>query len=85
MAARTVVQESVTLPCEFYRDNVAESLELFDELGQTGIEMLQEARQDGPSAELLFLTAYADTDVAIKAINDVGLDYCGSPAWRLHR
>ncbi|WP_426245977.1 UDP-glucose 4-epimerase GalE [Nocardioides sp. LHG3406-4] len=32
MAARIVVPESVELPYEYYRDNVAKSLELFDEL-----------------------------------------------------
>ncbi|HEX5906855.1 MAG TPA: NAD-dependent epimerase/dehydratase family protein, partial [Propionibacteriaceae bacterium] len=32
MAARIVVPESVTLPYEYYRDNVAKSLELFDQL-----------------------------------------------------
>jgi UDP-glucose 4-epimerase len=34
MAARTVAPESVALPYEYYRDNVAKSLELFDQLGQ---------------------------------------------------
>jgi UDP-glucose 4-epimerase len=32
MAARIVVPESVALPYEYYRDNVAKSLELFDQL-----------------------------------------------------
>ena len=32
MAARVVVPESVAFPYEYYRDNVAKSLELFDEL-----------------------------------------------------
>jgi UDP-glucose 4-epimerase len=36
MAARTVVPESVAEPYEYYRDNVAKSLELFDQLGQLG-------------------------------------------------
>jgi UDP-glucose 4-epimerase len=34
MAARIVVPESVALPYEYYRDNVAKSLELFDQLVQ---------------------------------------------------
>src|ERR671930_214604 len=41
----------------------------------TGIELLAQARTHAPGAKLLLLTAYADTDVAIKAINDIGLDY----------
>ncbi|WP_028636554.1 UDP-glucose 4-epimerase GalE [Nocardioides sp. URHA0032] len=36
MAARIVVPESVELPYEYYRDNVAKSLELFDELNNLG-------------------------------------------------
>ena len=36
MAARIVVPESVELPYEYYRDNVAKSLELFDELDELG-------------------------------------------------
>jgi UDP-glucose 4-epimerase len=38
MAARIVVPESVALPYEYYRDNVAKSLELFDQLEQLGKE-----------------------------------------------
>src|SRR3954466_3816042 len=36
MAARIVVPESVERPYEYYRDNVAKSLELFDQLEQLG-------------------------------------------------
>lgn len=36
MAARIVVPESVEQPYEYYRDNVAKSLELFDELNSLG-------------------------------------------------
>ncbi len=36
MAARIVVPESVEQPYEYYRDNVAKSLELFDELVRLG-------------------------------------------------
>jgi UDP-glucose 4-epimerase len=36
MAARIVVPESMELPYEYYRDNVAKSLELFDELVALG-------------------------------------------------
>src|SRR3954447_16248199 len=41
----------------------------------TGIEMLEQVRVQSPETKLLLLTAYADTDVAIRAINDIGLDY----------
>src|SRR4051812_6221436 len=49
--------------------------------GVTGIEMLEQARQHAPEAKNLLLTAYADTDVAIKAINDIGLDYYLLKPW----
>ena len=47
----------------------------------TGIEMLERARTHTPGAKFLLLTAYADTDVAIKAINDIGLDYYLLKPW----
>jgi thioredoxin reductase (NADPH) len=49
--------------------------------GMAGTEMLRQARQHAPDAKLLLLTAYADTDVAIKAINDIGLDYYLLKPW----
>ncbi|MBA2415737.1 MAG: FAD-dependent oxidoreductase [Geodermatophilaceae bacterium] len=47
----------------------------------TGIELLEQARTHAPDAKYLLLTAYADTDVAIKAINDIGLDYYLLKPW----
>ena len=47
----------------------------------TGVEMLEQARTRAPGAKYLLLTAYADTDVAIKAINDIGLDYYLLKPW----
>ena len=47
----------------------------------TGIEMLEQARTHAPGAKYLLLTAYADTEVAIKAINDIGLDYYLLKPW----
>ena len=47
----------------------------------TGIELLEQARAHAPGAKLLLLTAYADTDVAIKAINDIGLDHYLLKPW----
>jgi thioredoxin reductase (NADPH) len=42
--------------------------------GVTGIELLERAKREAPEAKLVLLTAYADTDVAIRAINDIQLD-----------
>src|SRR5919107_2507937 len=47
----------------------------------TGIEMLSEVRRLSPETKLLLLTAYADTDVAIRAINDIALDYYMFKPW----
>lgn len=49
--------------------------------GMTGIELLARVRLDVPDAKLLLLTAYADTDVAISAINDIGLDHYLLKPW----
>jgi thioredoxin reductase (NADPH) len=47
----------------------------------TGIELLKQARDHAPGAKYLLLTAYADTDVAINAINEIGLDYYLLKPW----
>ena len=47
----------------------------------TGIEFLEEARPCAAGAKLVLLTAYADTDVAITAINDIGLDHYLLKPW----
>lgn len=47
----------------------------------TGIELLAASRPITPGAKRVLLTAYADTDVAIKAINDIGLDHYLMKPW----
>ncbi len=47
----------------------------------TGTELFAASRVHAPDAKLLLLTAYADTDVAIAAINDIGLDYYLLKPW----
>ncbi|HET7763435.1 MAG TPA: FAD-dependent oxidoreductase [Phycicoccus sp.] len=47
----------------------------------TGIELLERSRQVTPGAKRVLLTAYADTDVAIKAINDIALDHYLLKPW----
>lgn len=49
--------------------------------GLTGIEVLERAGTLAPGAKYLLLTAYADTEVAIRAINDIGLDYYLLKPW----
>src|SRR4029450_5273422 len=49
--------------------------------GMTGVEFLERAREHAPDAKLVLLTAYADTEVAIKAINEIGLDHYLLKPW----
>jgi thioredoxin reductase (NADPH) len=49
--------------------------------GMPGTEYLVEARKLVPDAKRVLLTAYADTDAAIAAINDVALDYYLLKPW----
>src|SRR6202012_289008 len=46
-----------------------------------GVEFLQKAREFFPDAKRVLLTAYSDTDAAIKAINNVQLDYYLMKPW----
>jgi thioredoxin reductase (NADPH) len=47
----------------------------------TGIEFLSQAIELQPDAKRVLLTAYADTDVAIKAINEIRLDHYILKPW----
>jgi thioredoxin reductase (NADPH) len=47
----------------------------------TGIEFLSQAIELQPDAKRVLLTAYADTDVAIRAINDIQLDHYILKPW----
>ena len=47
----------------------------------TGIELLGRSVDFAPEAKLVLLTAYADTDVAIRAINEIGLDHYLMKPW----
>ena len=46
-----------------------------------GVDFLERARQVFPEARRVLLTAYSDTEAAIKAINDVQLDYYLLKPW----
>ncbi len=49
--------------------------------GMTGIEFLEQAMDIFPAARRVLLTAYADTDVAIDAVNVVDLDHYLLKPW----
>ncbi|MEM8526863.1 MAG: FAD-dependent oxidoreductase [Bacteroidota bacterium] len=46
-----------------------------------GVDFLEKAKNFYPKAKRVLLTAYSDTDAAIKAINDVHLDYYLMKPW----
>ncbi len=46
-----------------------------------GVDFLQQAKEFFPEAKRVLLTAYSDTDAAIRAINDVQLDYYLMKPW----
>jgi thioredoxin reductase (NADPH) len=47
----------------------------------TGVEFLEQAIERYPEAKRALLTAYSDTEAAIRAINEVGLDYYLQKPW----
>lgn len=49
--------------------------------GMTGVEFLEQALALYPDARRVLLTAYADTDAAIRAINRTGIDYYLLKPW----
>jgi thioredoxin reductase (NADPH) len=49
--------------------------------GMTGTELLREVSKLHPSSRRVLLTAYADTDVAITGINEIGLDHYLMKPW----
>ena len=49
--------------------------------GMTGVEFLEQARQFYPKARRVLLTAYADTDAAIAAINRADVHYYLLKPW----
>jgi thioredoxin reductase (NADPH) len=49
--------------------------------GLMGVDFLDRAQQLYPQAKRVLLTAYSDKDIAIRAINDVNLDYYLMKPW----
>jgi thioredoxin reductase (NADPH) len=47
----------------------------------SGVDFLEEAKELFPDAKRVLLMAYADTEAAIRAINEVGLDYYLMKPW----
>jgi thioredoxin reductase (NADPH) len=75
--------EALELLAELRRRGDAVALLIADQRmpGMEGTDDLLEARKLYPEAKRVLLTAYADTEAAIGAINEVGLDYYLLKPW----
>lgn len=75
--------EALVLLQEMKRRDVPVALFVVDQRmpQMTGIEFLSEARLLAPDSKKVLLTAYADTSVAIEAINAIGLDHYLMKPW----
>ncbi|HEX6049457.1 MAG TPA: FAD-dependent oxidoreductase [Gemmatimonadaceae bacterium] len=76
-------QEGLDTSTELAKRNVPIALFLVDQRmpGMAGVELLREVSQLHPDSRRVLLTAYADTDVAIAGINEIGLDYYLMKPW----
>ena len=82
VAAKTSPQALQTAQ-ELKRRGTQVALFLIDQRmpDMTGTELLREVRKLHPDAKRALLTAYADSQAAIDAINEVGLDYYLMKPW----
>ena len=84
---RVLRAESGTAAMEIVRElklrNNAVALFLADQRmpGMSGVEFLEQAIELFPDAKRVLLTAYADTDAAIAAINDAGVNHYLLKPW----
>ena len=76
-------QQGLDAARELQRRGTSVALFLVDQRmpGMTGTEFLREARKLHPGAKRAMLTAYADSEAAIAAINEVGLDHYLMKPW----
>jgi thioredoxin reductase (NADPH) len=76
-------QEALDSLTELKKKNQTVALFLSDQRmpEMLGVEFLERAKQAFPAAKRALLTAYSDIDAAIKAINDVQLDYYLTKPW----
>jgi thioredoxin reductase (NADPH) len=76
-------QEGLETATELAKRNVPIALFIVDQRmpGMSGTELLRDVMKLHPDSKRVLLTAYADTDVAIAGINEVGLDYYLMKPW----
>jgi thioredoxin reductase (NADPH) len=75
--------EALELLKDFKRQGTDVALLLSDQRmpSMTGTQFIEQAKAIFPDARRLLLTAYADNNVAIQAINDLGLDHYLMKPW----
>ncbi len=83
VAAIASGQETLELIRELKLKNEDVALFISDQRmpGMDGVTFLEKAKEIYPDAKQILLTAYSDIDVAIKAINDIRLDYYLLKPW----
>ncbi|MBC7897918.1 MAG: FAD-dependent oxidoreductase [Cytophagaceae bacterium] len=83
VVSATSGEQALETAREFKRRGAAIALFLIDQRmpGLSGTALLGELRTLYPETKRALLTAYADTEAAIAAINDVGLDYYFMKPW----
>lgn len=76
-------QEALDSLNELKNKNEAVAMFLSDQRmpGMLGVDFLERAKKFFPDAKRVLLTAYSDIDAAIKAINEVQLDYYLTKPW----
>ncbi len=81
--ATSSAQEALDSLAELKKKGEEVALFLSDQRmpGMTGVEFLSEARKFFPNAKRALLTAYSDIDAAVRAINEVQLDYYIAKPW----
>ncbi len=79
----TEVKEAIESLAELQKKGETVALIISDQRmpEMEGVDFLQEAKNYFPKAKRVLLTAYSDTDAAIKAINKVQLDYYLMKPW----
>ncbi|HZY82221.1 MAG TPA: FAD-dependent oxidoreductase [Cyclobacteriaceae bacterium] len=83
IVSTTSANEALTLLTDLKNKGEVVALFLSDQRmpDMLGVEFLQKARTVFPNAKRVLLTAYSDTEAAIRAINDVQLDYYLMKPW----
>ena len=83
IVSTTSANEALESLEEFKKQNEEIALFLVDQRmpDMLGVEFLEKAKPIYPHAKRVLLTAYSDIDAAIKAINDVQLDYYLHKPW----